>query len=222
MYNQLRIIIILSVICSSCDNTNPKAGLFFNKDFGVILLENSKITHFPNKAPKNVWEKISNGFICNEIEYEGCKINREENNPIIVHVQNVGDQLSLKSDHPCFPHPFFGDSIKLKHVKEVNLIEHNISHLEVSSPKNKGAQVNITPAQIFTIPNSSKINIKSQLWLLFYSGIDYESINISHPFPIEFALVSKDGKRVEKKVNTHPVFLKPLLDYVASDFQKLR
>lgn len=189
-------------------------NLYFHEDFGVIALNEDSILHLPNVAPKSVWLKGKEGFICNEIVYEGCKRSLNKPSPIFVQLEKKENSLILKSEHPCFPHSNYGGPVNLKAVKEYDINSKDFSHLEVVIPGQKESREVFNQKDLHTITDTSSISIEAQIWLIFFSGIDLESPTISHPSPIEFTLIEKSGQRYKKRINTHPVFLMPLRNYV--------
>ena len=123
--------------------------------------------------------------------------------------------MVLSSEHTCFPHPAYGSNIILFPIEDYSLEDPTFDHIEVRIEGQDSTAIIFTAKDLEGVPNTSELTVASQLWLLFFSSIDFEDPKLSDTPFMELVLVKKDGTRITKRNNSYPYpgCVAPLLEF---------
>lgn len=217
-------VLFLIILFTSCKQSDTFHGKWFNKEFGLVVINDSTFTHFSNNAiPEATWPLIEkNTYECNEMRYEGCKLRKKVKGPILVTVEKDDDLILLKSQHPCFATKFLKKQRKLENLSELS---RDITYDSISVRariKGKWKEVIITKDNVGDIVNKgSHLTLDEQIWLIFFSGTDYYHDEYS---PTETLILRFKSGRYQntKSINIfpYPPHLRPFLNHVTSELNE--
>lgn len=222
---RLNWLLLLMIAFAGCKQpTNSYDGKWFNKEFGVVVINNSAFTHFSNNSiPKISWPlKQGNIYECNEIAYEGCKKRANLRDSILVTIEKLDNLLLLKSEHPCFPMKPFEKYIKLENIPE-SKGDFKYDFISVQTRiDGKWKEVILTKEDINGIANKdSSLTLDQQLWIIFFSGTDFYHDEYS-PNQNLILKFKSGGYQNVKSINIfpYPPHIRPFLNYVTLELNK--
>lgn len=225
----MRIVTILLIFCqpifSACLNNEEttKIGKWYSPYFGLVEILDDKMIFYPNHLEEEVWkfDYSKNAYLYNGTVYSHC-IQQENQNLLAIVNEKEKDQIIINSSNTCFlKHPF-GNSITLNRIPEnIQLEFEKISF--TTRRKNSWKEVIYTLDEFESINNeNSFLSIKQQVWVLFNSGLNYNSSHLSENYndKIYVSIIGKNLHQV-KEVNAIATtkYLRPLFNKVIIDLE---
>jgi len=173
-------LILVSILCYSfvaCTSNTPKIGKWYSPIFGVLIVQDNALTFYPNQTPPETW-KYDNKKGLYEYSgtcYQHCLLSKNEDILYIEIEQKSKDNLIIKKVNDCFPASPFNNDVTLYRIPED--IKLDFDYISIMSQANgEKIEKRLTKSDFLTLNSPSNIlSIEQQIWLLFASGIDYNT-----------------------------------------------